>query len=211
MRHILIAATLLMANSAFAVPVTWTLQDVYLSNGVQLTGSFVYDADAPLDSCMSFYGGIYPDCDSPFDAYASQEYSAIYIETSQPIYANDGASVELDINDGSAQYDRHDYPPSYGVSSANWLQVNGNHSKLNGVETYTRLRLLFEEALTNSGGIIQLGDSDWNPDPYCCSPYNFDIPITGSVVANVIPIPAAAWLFGSALAGLGWMRRKQTV
>jgi len=26
-----------------------------------------------------------------------------------------------------------------------------------------------------------------------------------------IPIPAAFWLFGSALAGLGWMRRKQTV
>jgi hypothetical protein len=29
--------------------------------------------------------------------------------------------------------------------------------------------------------------------------------------SNVIPIPAAVWLFGSALAGLGWMRRKQTV
>ncbi len=26
-----------------------------------------------------------------------------------------------------------------------------------------------------------------------------------------VPIPAAVWLFGSALAGLGWMRRKQTV
>jgi hypothetical protein len=28
---------------------------------------------------------------------------------------------------------------------------------------------------------------------------------------NVVPIPAAVWLFGSALAGLGWLRRKQTV
>jgi hypothetical protein len=27
---------------------------------------------------------------------------------------------------------------------------------------------------------------------------------------NVVPIPAAVWLFGSALAGLGWMRRRQT-
>ncbi|MGI9290957.1 MAG: VPLPA-CTERM sorting domain-containing protein [Gammaproteobacteria bacterium] len=27
--------------------------------------------------------------------------------------------------------------------------------------------------------------------------------------ASVVPIPAAVWLFGSALAGLGWMRRKQ--
>jgi hypothetical protein len=29
--------------------------------------------------------------------------------------------------------------------------------------------------------------------------------------ASVVPIPAAVWLFGSALAGLGWLRRKQTV
>jgi hypothetical protein len=28
---------------------------------------------------------------------------------------------------------------------------------------------------------------------------------------TAVPIPAAVWLFGSALAGLGWMRRKQTV
>ena len=32
-----------------------------------------------------------------------------------------------------------------------------------------------------------------------------------SVSVSAIPIPAAVWLFGSALAGLGWMRRKQTV
>ena len=28
---------------------------------------------------------------------------------------------------------------------------------------------------------------------------------------TAVPIPAAVWLFGSALAGLGWMRRKKTV
>lgn len=28
---------------------------------------------------------------------------------------------------------------------------------------------------------------------------------------STVPVPAAVWLFGSALAGLGWMRRKQTV
>jgi hypothetical protein len=29
-----------------------------------------------------------------------------------------------------------------------------------------------------------------------------------TIGASVVPIPAAAWLFGSALLGLGWMRRK---
>jgi hypothetical protein len=39
------------------------------------------------------------------------------------------------------------------------------------------------------------GSSDWN---------------RALLVANVVPIPAAVWLFGSALAGLGWIRRKRT-
>jgi hypothetical protein len=32
-----------------------------------------------------------------------------------------------------------------------------------------------------------------------------------NVVVSAVPIPAAVWLFGSALAGLGWLRRKQTI
>jgi len=32
-----------------------------------------------------------------------------------------------------------------------------------------------------------------------------------NVNASVVPVPAAVWLFGSALAGLGWMRRKSKV
>jgi hypothetical protein len=30
------------------------------------------------------------------------------------------------------------------------------------------------------------------------------------IAYNIVPIPAAVWLFGSALAGLGWIRRRQT-
>ena len=29
-----------------------------------------------------------------------------------------------------------------------------------------------------------------------------------NVSVSAVPVPAAVWLFGSALAGLGWMRRK---
>lgn len=32
-----------------------------------------------------------------------------------------------------------------------------------------------------------------------------------NVVVSAVPIPAAIWLFGSALVGLGWVRRKQTL
>jgi hypothetical protein len=41
-------------------------------------------------------------------------------------------------------------------------------------------------------------------------PLDWD-PAIDNIVVNAVPIPAAVWLFGSALAGLGWLRRKQTV
>jgi hypothetical protein len=31
-----------------------------------------------------------------------------------------------------------------------------------------------------------------------------------NIIVSAVPIPAAIWLFGSALAGLGWMRRRKT-
>ena len=41
---------------------------------------------------------------------------------------------------------------------------------------------------------------------------NFEFFYSGldDIVVSTVPIPAAAWLFGSALAGLGWLRRKKT-
>jgi len=32
-----------------------------------------------------------------------------------------------------------------------------------------------------------------------------------NISVSTVPVPAAVWLFGSALVGLGWLRRKQTV
>jgi hypothetical protein len=34
--------------------------------------------------------------------------------------------------------------------------------------------------------------------------------VMDNLVVEAVPIPAAVWLFGSALAGLGWLRRRQT-
>jgi hypothetical protein len=42
-----------------------------------------------------------------------------------------------------------------------------------------------------------LGPEDWAPG-------------VDNIVVSAVPVPAAVWLFGSALAGLGWFRRRQT-
>ena len=47
---------------------------------------------------------------------------------------------------------------------------------------------------------------------YCgaCMPTTSGIRLD-NLMATAVPVPAAVWLFGSALAGLGWLRRKQTI
>ena len=63
--------------------------------------------------------------------------------------------------------------------------------------------LTFDESWSNLTKI----NIAWN------TPYSLpDLMGTGvdNIVLQVVPVPAAVWLFGSALAGLGWMSRKQT-
>jgi hypothetical protein len=83
------------------------------------------------------------------------------------------------------------------------------HATVPGFEPQFLLILDFSGSLTNAGGTYQVsgyefeGTTVWGGQTFIR-----DI-VSGTVTA--VPIPAAVWLFGSALAGLGWMRRKQTV
>ena len=52
-------------------------------------------------------------------------------------------------------------------------------------------------------GLTGLVGVDFVTDLSVAVPYELD-----NVVVNAVPIPAAVWLFGSALAALGWLRRK---
>jgi hypothetical protein len=47
--------------------------------------------------------------------------------------------------------------------------------------------------------------SGWDRDPFPFQTGSYDLTMTG---VNFIPIPAAAWLFGSALGLLGWLKRR---
>ena len=85
------------------------------------------------------------------------------------------------------------------------------------------LNLVPVESLGDAGVIssleVNLGVGGWIPnDPYTSSQEvgfadtadTVNMFVSGSLTGSVVPLPAAAWLFGSALAGLGWMRRKKS-
>ena len=66
-----------------------------------------------------------------------------------------------------------------------------------------------DSPLTNAGGTRQLVIA-----PCQASCEFVDTGVVRNVVSgsvSAVPIPAAVWLFGSALTGLGWMKRKRTV
>jgi len=73
------------------------------------------------------------------------------------------------------------------------------------------LQLSFAAPLTGAGGIVAI---DGYAESICgdgCEYPAGDYRYISSGQVSAVPIPAAVWLFGSALAGLGWLRRKQTV
>ena len=64
--------------------------------------------------------------------------------------------------------------------------------------------LKFEQQLSSAGGSFTL-------DAFEVINFPDTRELLAGATVTAVPVPAAVWLFGSALAGLGWMRRKQAV
>ncbi|MGI9317873.1 MAG: VPLPA-CTERM sorting domain-containing protein [bacterium] len=196
--------SLLFSVCANAVPVKWELVDVRLYSYtyfdglgldfIEITGSFIYDADKAYNERFT---------DVHITGGALSDYTHATVN-------RDGAP-----NDKTAAFFEND---SYSY----WDAPNV-------------LNLGFQEALTNAGGTVLLYPANYlYPELYgpgeriCDEPESLGCggPGTynnvngvgdgfggnvGYVVGSAVPIPAAVWLFGSALVGLGWLRRKREV
>lgn len=101
-------------------------------------------------------------------------------------------------------------PSPFGSPNANGLVIVTDF----GVDLTDTpgMSLIYASALTNSGGNISLtGFVEAScVDFDCNAPANPQRDIIGGSV-NAVPVPAAVWLFASALAGLGWLRRSGQV
>ena len=74
---------------------------------------------------------------------------------------------------------------------------------------------IYSESFSFGFREVFVGDASWSSMEWVAVSYTDPDGFFGASIDNVwvsaVPVPAAVWLFGSALAGLGWMRRKQTV
>ena len=104
------------------------------------------------------------------------------------IYSNINISTTSGSSFGGTSY------TAYSVGSQSQLFLgNGSYDLFLGFTP-----------LTNAGGTSSI--TGFGEQVFGGAPLR---PITGgSLTASVVPIPAAAWLFGSALGVLGWIRRK---
>jgi hypothetical protein len=152
----------------------------------------------------------------------SYEYGG-YLSGSFDFDADTGAFSNIDIT-SHTQFDftytdaNVDYIQYYDAANPDYLLGHTTLTLITDVPGELHdLYFFFSGDLTNDGGVLDLVSGPYgteeavsftDPD-YPDGFYNQGLTGTGTISA--VPVPAAAWLFGSALAGLGWMRRKQTV
>ena len=199
MRKLLLCAGILLANSALAVPVTWTIQD-----GGNLSGYFTYDADTP-GTCNDYSGAwLCPQ----FGAYTDFHFSFV-----SPLSPS-GGTLQLTEDNASVLYFYPYVAADIIATDQSRLFVDCDYGGCADPgdpypNAHFEVQLSFDTPLTNAGGEIGLsGGINFYPDGAPGTWYSLDVSSEATVVANVVPIPAAVWLFGSALLGLGWLRRR---
>ncbi len=224
MRALSFLVLCVLASSAFAAPVTWTFDNVVFDDGGTLTGSFVFDADS-----TTIEEG---DC-HPTSCYYQIFYLDIDIVAGDPAEVVTGVDQIFAISsdryiDSWGNADARGYEVGevldwdtgepLPVPEPSWepgaLQTGLTLSKLESnspYDIYRTLYLSFAAPLTNAGGVIDVSGYETGEvyDPGGLVIAGSRTIVSGQVFASsVVPVPASVWLFGSALGGLGWVRRR---
>jgi hypothetical protein len=119
-------------------------------------------------------------------------------------YGQDGynfsANISLRKTDGGA----------FAIHSLDLFMNSNGSTEIFGRSGDTGLFVNLDGVAVGTGGWLNLQSVSFKAEGDGFGP-GFGIVEVDNITVSAVPIPAAAWLFGSALVGLGWMRRTQTV
>jgi hypothetical protein len=188
MRLITILGALLISTAANAAPVTIDFENALLGTTEVVDQGFRISGSAFGDETRL---GVMDDSgDQFFESYGLVYDAACACSLKL-------AEVILEREDGAA----------FAFYSADW-------------SGYSQTSI--EGALSDGNSALDpVGTGDWlnvtsvtfSARTIFCTSFCFvsaGLEIDNIVVGAAVPIPAAVWLFGSALGGLGWMRRRKT-
>lgn len=176
---------LLIAPASWSAALTWTLDGVTFHDGATATGTFDYDA-------------------------VTSTYSNIDITVTG--FVNSQVYGALDSDPYT--YNSPDILPQSTSDLLVFVEQISTPDASSDCFGYCRRTMLisFESNLTSLGGTIAVDlnvlsferlEAVFNNDEH--------IIIGGAVSAVAVPVPAAAWLFGTALGILGWSGRKRAL
>ncbi|MCP4928101.1 MAG: VPLPA-CTERM sorting domain-containing protein [Gammaproteobacteria bacterium] len=141
----------------------------------------------------------------------------------QAVVVNDGLAITADDTGGMIPDGTYDWIEILGATTSDYCPLPGgdcsgdpNSILVADGEEWTLAIFATDDSWFTGGGIPQS-----LPGSYTAFLIGFDFDAVGNEIGVVlapvdtltvtaVPVPAAVWLFGSALAGLGWLRRKQT-
>ena len=180
MKKLLFFFSLAMCGVSQAAPVVWTFENVRFEDGGVLQGSFTYDADTFSVSSVDF-------------------------RTTARIGSFSGSSYDLCVTYCDIAVEL--FPGGQALAFGNTaLEPDGPPNAV-------RFLAVFDSFLTNAGGRVDLrpGTCFLSCEAYLQNNGTsaFRPTRSGYLVGEVVPVPAAVWLFGSALAALSGMRRKK--
>lgn len=228
----LLAASLLFSSAAQAATIfsqtpvnqTGQLSDLDYSFGIHQADNFVLTSDETVLSVS--WRGLYSqsvptDGNPPNSPLATDDFTISFYseggnglpQTLLQSFSVGNPATRIDTGLDSASSDIYEYTANLGTGISLTVGIDYWISIVADTTTDLNDDWFWVGCITCEGGVIPpLGSSatlntafqpDWVGNR---AEYYFELSNS-----NVVPVPAAIWLFGSALGLLGWLRRRRTV
>lgn len=184
----LVLAAFFISAGAWGASVPWVLQDVVFSSGATATGVIVYDTTFDVITTVSININGWSPTSAPGENYGPQNVDPFNYSLADEVVTSISSGLLISNNDDGGGLAQCAAPDGcYRRILLQFLSLDSVQAAEDGVAP-----------ISIGSEVIKSSEA-----------YDLHNVISGNLIATVVPIPAAGWLFVSALTGLGWMRRKQ--